>query len=86
MKQKAKITEGVYAPVLRTGDLFTASTRVGGTVTYEFIGFAPFDETGCSYLVMRNVETGDFNGVEVNWFREQVCGRKIRLIKEEERK
>lgn len=79
-KQKPVITEENYAPVLKTGDLFTAKSKRGELKTYEFVGFAPFDGTGCNYLVMRDTETGDYNGVEVTWFREQVCGRKIVLL------
>lgn len=72
-------TEKTYTPILKTGDLFDAETNSGRKTTYEFVGFAPLDETGCQYLIIRNTATGEFSGVEAEWFNENISGRKIVL-------
>ena len=69
-----------FGAILNSGDHFLAETPDGIEREYEFIGFAPFEKTGCAYLVIRNVTNGGVWGVEHLWFREDVCGRKITTI------
>ncbi|MBE6954489.1 MAG: hypothetical protein E7449_01080 [Ruminococcaceae bacterium] len=82
-REKISITEEVYAPVLKTGDRFIAQPKNRPAQEYEFVGYAPFDGCGCQYIIIKNVETGDYAGVERLWFNEEYCGRKITLLKEE---
>lgn len=81
-REKITITEENYAPVLKTGDRFIAKPKGFPEQEYEFIGFAPFDNCGCQYIVIKNVTTGSYSGVERLWFDEAYCGRKITLLKE----
>ena len=73
------IGEEIYSPVLKTGDRFTAKVK-GEETEFEFVGFAPFDNCGCQYVILKNIETGNHLGVEHLWFDEAYCGRKITLL------
>lgn len=75
------MTEAVYAPVMKTGDRFLATPKGREAREYEFVGFAPFDQCGCQYIIIKDVETGEHAGVERLWFDEAYCGRKITLLK-----
>ena len=71
--------EEKFAPILKTGDRFTATTTILGSKDYEFVGYAPFCPTGCAYLILKNLENGHHIGVEHNWFRREICGRIIKI-------
>lgn len=69
-------------PVLKTGSHILAKIEEHGwEQEYEFVGFAPFERSGCAYLILRNIESGVTIGVEHNWFNEALTGRKIELLK-----
>ena len=82
-RKEIAITEENYAPVMKTGDRFIAKPKGLPAQEYEFIGFAPFENCGCQYIIIKNVSTGSYSGVERLWFDEAYCGRKITLLKEE---
>ena len=71
--------EESFAPILKTGDRFTATTTILGSKDYEFVGYAPFCPTGCAYLILKNLENGHHIGVEHNLFRREICGRIIKI-------
>ncbi len=50
MRQREEYIAGEekFAPILKTGDRFTATTTILGSKDYEFVGYAPFCPTGCA--------------------------------------
>jgi len=83
-RKKIVITEEKYAPVLKTGDRFVAKSKGRPETEFEFVGFSPFNNCKCQYIILKNIETGNHLGVERLWFDETYCGRKITLVKEGE--
>lgn len=69
--------------VLKTGDRFTAKSKLGDEYEYEFVGIDLLDAgvgsggTGCHYIVLRNITAGTMTCVERAWFYEELTGRKI---------
>ena len=69
--------------VLKTGDRFTAKSKLGDEYEYEFVGIDLLDAgvgsggTGCHYIVLRNITAVTMTCVERAWFYEELTGRKI---------
>lgn len=78
-REECNAGESSFAPILKTGDRFTATTTILGSKDYEFVGYAPFCPTGCAYLILKNLDNGHHIGVEHNWFRKEICGRIIKI-------
>lgn len=72
--------------ILKTGDRFTAKSRLEDEYEYEFVGIDLGDAgvgsggTGCHYIVLRNVTDGTMTCVEWAWFAEDLTGRKFRRL------
>lgn len=75
--------------ILKSGDRFTAKTKLGNEYEYEFVGIDLRDAgvglggTGCHYIVLRNITDGTMTCVERAWFSEDLTGRKIRRLEDE---
>lgn len=69
--------------ILKSGDRFTAKSKLGDEYEYEFVGIDLGDAgvgsggTGCHYIVLRNITDGTMTCVERAWFSEGLTGRKI---------
>lgn len=72
--------------ILKSGDRFTAKSKLGDEYEYEFVGIDLGDAgfgsggTGCQYIVLRNITDGTMTCVERAWFSEDLTGRKIRRL------
>ena len=62
--------------IIKTGDRFTAETKIPPLKEYTFVGLDLASETGCDYIVLQNAD-GKLIYVKAAWFREDICGRKI---------
>lgn len=57
--------------ILATGAVFTAKTKLGTVIQYEFVGIDLADLAdgiGCHYVVLRNLADNTITRVEAAWF------------------
>ena len=61
-----------YTNLMKPGTRFVAKDALGETHRYQFVGLNLHDMicgTGCSYIILKDLDTGHEFGVEAQWFR-----------------